>query len=296
MNNVLGDALQKAMNSKKNDFSSFIWKGEKRKEGDKYVQESEKIMDMDEKRLKECWNHCEKMLRNDDPKHLGRYNVLEEINKEIEKCNVELFLRYLENKYLVRDNYNPTPRFKMMIAIKEFIKNSNEEAESRGISLDWKTLSVNHLSNGNFPTEFQDINISDALEGCIDQLGAFNKQHLTMTFITKMGLWFTKSEENELKGNSNIEKLKSAKERLNLPSKLVLRFSEKGLSYHEMRAILTLPKKQKYSDMTTEQLVTLRNKVLLRLSKEIDSHIYSWKRLQKQIELVAKSKGINLND
>ena len=296
MNNVLGDALQKAMNSKKNDFSSFIWKGEKRKEGDKYVQESEKIMDMDEKRLKECWNHCEKMLRNDDPKHLGRYNVLEEINEEIEKCNVELFLRYLENKYLVRDNYNPTPRFKMMIAIKEFIKNSNEEAESRGISLDWKTLSVNHLSNGNFPTEFQDINISDALEGCIDQLGAFNKQHLTMTFITKMGLWFTKSEENELKGNSNMEKLKSAKERLNLPSKLVLRFSEKGLSYHEMRAILTLPKKQKYSDMTTEQLVTLRNKVLLRLSKEIDSHIYSWKRLQKQIELVAKSKGINLND
>lgn len=296
MNNVLGDALQKAMNSKKNDFSSFIWKGEKRKEGDKYVQESEKIVDMDEKRLKECWNHCEKMLRNDDPKHLGRYNVLEEINEEIEKCNVELFLRYLENKYLVRDNYNPTPRFKMMIAIKEFIKNSNEEAESRGISLDWKTLSVNHLSNGNFPTEFQDINISDALEGCIDQLGAFNKQHLTMTFITKMGLWFTKSEENELKGNSNMEKLKSAKERLNLPSKLVLRFSEKGLSYHEMRAILTLPKKQKYSDMTTEQLVTLRNKVLLRLSKEIDSHIYSWKRLQKQIELVAKSKGINLND
>lgn len=296
MNNVLGDALQKAMNSKKNDFSSFIWKGEKRKEGDKYVQESEKIMDMDEKRLKECWNHCEKMLRNDDPKHLGRYNVLEEINEEIEKCNVELFLRYLENKYLVRDNYNPTPRFKMMIAIKEFIKNSNEEAESRGINLDWKTLSINHLSNGNFPTEFQDINISDALEGCIDQLGAFNKQHLTMTFITKMGLWFTKSEENELKGNSNMEKLKSAKERLNLPSKLVLRFSEKGLSYHEMRAILTLPKKQKYSDMTTEQLVTLRNKVLLRLSKEIDSHIYSWKRLQKQIELVAKSKGINLND
>ena len=232
------------------------------------------------------------MLRNDDPKHLGRYNVLEEINKEIEKCNVELFLRYLENKYLVRDNYNPTPRFKMMIAIKEFIKNSNEEAESRGINLDWKTLSVNHLRNGNFPTEFQDVNISDALEGCIDQLGAFNKQHLTMTFITKMGLWFTKSEENELKGNSNMEKLKSAKERLNLPSKLVLRFSEKGLSYHEMRAILTLPKKQKYSDMTTEQLVTLRNKVLLRLSKEIDSHIYSWKRLQKQIELVAKSKGI----
>jgi hypothetical protein len=35
---------------------------------------------------------------------------------------------------------------------------------------------------------------------------------------------------------------------------------------------------------------------LLRLSKEIDGHIFSWRRLQKQIELVAKNKGIDLND
>ena len=63
-----------------------------------------------------------------------------------------------------------------------------------------------------------------------------------------------------------------------------------------MRAMLTLPKKQKYSDMTTEQLVTLRNKVLLRLSRDSDGHILSWKRLQKQIELVAKQKNIDLND
>ena len=184
----------------------------------------------------------------------------------------------------------------MMVAIREFIKNSEQEAEARGISLDWKTLPITHLSEGGFPAEFQDISISDALEGCIDQLGAFNKQHLTMTFITKMGLWFTKQEEKELKATSNTDRLKLAKERLHLPSKLILRFSEKGLSFHEMRAMLTLPKKQKYSDMTTEQLVTLRNKVLLRLSKEIDSHIFNWKRLQRQIELIAKNKGVNLHD
>lgn len=296
MNNTLGDALQKALDAKKNDYSNFVWKGEKRKEGDKYVQEVEHIENMSPERLKECWEHCEKMLRNDDPKHLGRYNVLEEVTEEIEKCNVELFLRYLENKYLVREHYNPTPRFKMMVAIREFIKNSDQEAEARGISLDWKTLPITHLSDGEFPAEFQDISISDALEGCIDQLGAFNKQHLTMTFITKMGLWFTKQEENELKANSNTDRLKLAKERLHLPSKLVLRFSEKGLSFHEMRAMLTLPKKQKYSDMTTEQLTTLRNKVLLRLSREIDGHIFSWKRLQRQIELIAKNKGVNLHD
>ena len=46
----------------------------------------------------------------------------------------------------------------------------------------------------------------------------------------------------EKKLNSNAERLKIAKEKLHLPEKLNLKFSEKGLSYHEMRAILILPK------------------------------------------------------
>ena len=61
-----------------------------------------------------------------------------------------------------------------------------------------------------------------------------------------------------------------------------------------MRAILVLPKKQKYSDMTTEQLVTLRDKVLLRFQREVDGHIFSWKRLQRQLLQVAASKNIEI--
>lgn len=296
MTTVLGDALNKALETKKNDYSSFIWKGEKKRDAKEYSQDEEKIIDMTPERLKECYNHCKKMLHNDDPKHLGRYNVLEEVSEQINKCNVELFLRYLENSYLRRENYIPTPRFKMMLAIRDFISNSEQEAEKEGIELNWNEISINNLNGGDFPAEFLSVNISDALDGCIDNLGTFNKQRLTMTFITKMGLWFTKSEENELKGASNIERLKIAKDKLHLPDKLNLRISEKGLSYHEMRSMLILPKKQKYSDMTTEQLVTLRNKVLLRYQREVDSHIYSWKKLQKQLELVARHKGINLND
>lgn len=290
MNTALGDALQKAFDNKKNDYSNFVWKGEKRKDGDKYVQESEKLVDMSPERLKECWKHCEKMLHNDDPKHLGRYNVLEEVTSQINKCNTELLLRYFENTYQRRENTVATKRFSLMVSLRQLMSNNSEIS-------DWSIVPISHISD-NLPDEFKDISITDVLDGCTDNLGAMSKQHLTMTFITKMGLWFTKAEELELKGenNSNAERLKIAKERLHLPSKLVLRFSEKGLSYHEMRAMLTLPKKQKYSDMTTEQLVTLRNKVLLRLSREVDGHIYSWKRLQKQIELVAKSKGIKLND
>ena len=288
MNKVLGDALQKALDAKKNDYSNFVWKGEKRKDGDKFVQESERIVDMSPDRLKECWKHCEKMLYSEDNKHLGRYNVLDEVTDQVNKCNIELLLRYFENTYQKRENIPSTKRFSLMVSLRQLMSNNTEIS-------DWSIVPISYISEG-LPDEFKDISIADVLDGCTDNLGAFSKQHLTMTFITKMGLWFTKSEENELKCNSNTERLKLAKERLHLPSKLVLRFSEKGLSYHEMRAMLTLPKKQKYSDMTTEQLVTLRNKVLFRLSREIDGHIYSWKRLQKQIELVAKQKNIDLND
>lgn len=287
-NNVLEAAYKKALENKKNDFSSFVWKGEKKKEGDRYVQENEKIVDMSPERLKACYNHCNKMLYNEDPKHLGRYNVLDEVTEQLNKCNVELLLRYYENSYLHNENRSDIKRRNLWISLRQLMSNNPEIS-------DWSQVPIIKICS-DLPSEFNDIDISSVLDGCIDYLGVFDKQHLTMTFITKMGLWFTKAEENELKGNSNTERLKSAKERLRLPEKLNLRLSEKGLSYHEMRAILVLPKKQKYSDMTTEQLITLRNKVLLRFQREVDGHIISWKKLKKQIELVAKSKNINLND
>lgn len=289
MNTVLGEALQKALDTKKNDYSSFVWKGEKKKDGDKFIQDSEKLIDMTDERLIECYKHCNKMLFNEDPKHLGRFNVLEEVTDQLNKCNVELLLRYFENSYL-HSNRAETKRRTLWMNLRQLMSN-NPEIE------DWSAVPFKEITS-DLPSEFNEINIADVMDGCIDYLGVFDKKHLTMTFITKMGLWFTKAEENELKGNtnSNIERLKIAKERLHLPAKLVLKFSEKGLSYHEMRAMLTLPKKTKYKDMTTEQLVTLRDKVLFRFQKQVDGHIWSWNRLKRQIELVAKDRNLNLNE
>lgn len=287
MNTALGEALKKAMDSKKNDYSAFVWKEEKRKEGNKLVQDSIRIIDMTPEQLKRCYEHCDKMLNNEDPKHLGRYNVLEEINSQINKCNVELLLRYFENNYL-KDNREDIKRRTLWFSLRKLMENNPEIN-------DWSIVPITKISS-NLPSEFNDINIADVMDGCLDYLGVYDKQHLTMTFITKMGLWFNKAEESELKGNSNVDRLKIAKEKLHLPEKLNLKFSEKGLSYHEMRSMLILPKKQKYSDMTTKQLSVLRDKVLLRLQREIDGHIFNWKRLKKQLELVAESKGVNLHD
>ena len=286
---TLGDAWQKALDKKQNDLSNFIWKGEKRKEGNKYVQDSIRMIDMSPGQLRQCYDRCELMLNNTNPKKLGRYNVLEEVRDQINKCNVELLLRYYENSYKHDENRKAIPRSALYIDLRD-IKSNNPSIE------DWHDVLITEFSK--LPAEFNKINVEDVVDGCISNIDAFDKVHLTMTFITKMGLWFTKAEENELKGetNSHIERVKIAKERLRLPSSLVLRYSERGLSYHEMRAMLNLPKKQRYKDMTTEQLVTLRDLVLPKFLKEVDGHIFSWNRLKKQIELVAKSKGVNLYD
>lgn len=281
---VMSNALKEAGLSR---YANVIWKGEKRKEGDKYVQDSKRIIDMDETELRKCYKHCDRMLWNEDPKHLGRFNVLDEVSEQIKCCNIELLLRYCENAYMQDETRGDIKRYSLMISLRELM-HKNPEIE------DWSKVPISRITE-NLPSEFQDISIADVLKGCTNNLGAFNKEHLTMTFITKMGLWFTKQEESELKAQSNIERLKIAKERLRLPSKLVLRISEKGLSFKEMRAMLMLPKKQRYSDMTTEQLVTLRNKVLLRYQMEVDNHIWNWQRLQKQIVAIAEEKGITID-
>lgn len=277
--NVLGNALQKAL------AEEFVWKGEKRKEGDKFVQDSVRFVDMTNEELQKCYNHCNKMLYNEDPKNPGRYKVLIEVKDQIDKCNRELMLRYFENSYM-RNNRQETRREDLYLILRE-LKNNNPQIE------DWSNLPLSKFTS-NLPSEFNKVSVDDTVDACLDYLGSLDKSHLTMTFIAKMGLWFTKAEEIELKAASNLERLKLAKEKLHLPQRLNLRFSDKGLSYHEMKAMLSLPKRQRYKDMTNEQLSVLRNKILPRYQKEIDTHIYNWNTLKKQIEIVAKQREFTL--
>ena len=53
-------------------------------------------------------------------------------------------------------------------------------------------------------------------------------------------------------------------------------------------------KPKKYSALTTDQLITLRNKVLFKLENEVKFHIEQWEERIRQIELVAQSRGITL--
>ena len=280
----VGDVLKEALRNK--EIGEFIWKWGKEVANDRSSQKTEKLIDMTPEKLIQCYQHCQRMLYNSDPKNLGRSKVFEQVNSEMNKCNTELLLRYYENSYLKDDSRRTITRSPGLIIDLRTLQSKNPEIE------DWNKILISNTTD--LPAEFSKISVQDLLDGCTDCLGAFNKERITLTFITKMGLWFNKAEENELKGANNLEKVAYAKMRLHLPNEFELKLNERGLSFHEMRAIIILPKKQKYSDMTTEQLLTLRNKILPRFQGAVLKHIKFWNNMIKQIKMVAKYKNIEL--
>lgn len=287
---AIKEALEKAYKEKKDNYINTLeWKGEKTYDENKnVVQNSKLLIDMDKEELQKCLDHCNKMLYSTNPKHFGRYKVLEEINKQINNCNVELFLRYCENSYMNDPNREDVKRRDLWITLRQLMQKYPEIE-------DWSKIPMSKVAEYT-PSEFKDLTVTDVLNGCIDYLGALDKSHLTLSFILRMGVWLTKAEEKEFSGIPKPERLEMIKSKLKLPASANIKYSDKGLSLQELKSIISLPKKQKYSDMTTDQLKVLRNKILMRLQNTIDSHIFNWKRLINQILLVAKHKNITLDD
>lgn len=135
-------------------------------------------------------------------------------------------------------------------------------------------------------------------EGCLDRLGKFNKQHITLTFILKQGLWFTAQESKDLvekdpKTGQIRDKIEVAKERLGLKPTSTLYVTPKGLSYAQLRSMVNL-KSKKYTELTTDQLRLLRNKILYALEDDVRFHISQWETRKNQIKLVCDAKGYTL--
>jgi len=99
-------------------------------------------------------------------------------------------------------------------------------------------------------------------------------------------------DEKDKDGNTR-SKLEVIKERLNIKNTVRLTVKPSGLNFTELRAMVNLRPK-KYSELTTDQLTVLRDKVLFKLENEVSYHIEQWEERSRQIELVAESRGINL--
>ena len=112
-----------------------------------------------------------------------------------------------------------------------------------------------------------------------------------------MGVYLTPAEMKEFdekdKDGNTRSKLEVIKERLGIKNTVRLVVKPTGLNFTELRAMVNL-KPKKYSALTTDQLITLRNKVLFKLENEVKFHIEQWEERIRQIELVAQSRGITL--
>lgn len=276
------EKLAAAIAKKNNDINTFIWKGRKVEVNGQLVQEEKRLVDCSEEELRTFYNHCESMLYNDSKEFPGRYVLLDIIKDQRERCNAELFLRWLEQERSV-------PRYTFLASLRVFLDNNK--------GIDTKEVFISEALVGDCPTEFARLPIDVVLEGCLDKLGKFNKQHITLTFILKQGLWFTQQESKDLTEKTATgefrEKADVAKERLGLKPSVNLYMTPKGLSFTQLRAMVNL-KSKKYSELTTPQLETLRNRILFSLEDEVKFHISQWETRKNQIKMVCDAKGFTL--
>lgn len=266
-----------------NNVNSFVWKGRKQEVNGVLVQEEKRLIDCTEQELRDFYAHCESMLYNTNKDYPGRYVLLDIIKDQRQRCNAELLLRWLEQE-------KGMPRFKFLEALVSFLEINKDDINPKEYPIEGAV--------GGCPAEFEGIPCEVVREGCLDRLGKFNKQHITLTFILKQGLWFTAQESKDLvekdpKTGQIRDKIEVAKERLGLKPTSTLYVTPKGLSFSQLRSMVNL-KSKKYTELTTDQLRLLRNKILYSLEDEVKFHISQWETRKNQIKMVCDAKGFTI--
>lgn len=286
---MLKEKLTEAINAKNNDVNTFVWKLARKSDGS---QEEIRLVDATPEQLNTFYKHCNSMLYSTDKLNPGRYVLLDIIKDQREKCNVELYLRKLKDGSLTGGNGYPRHLYCQDV-LSCINQNKSVFPQSK-----LNELSIG-LITGGLPREFERISIASVIDGCLDQLGILDSRHITFSFILNMGIFLTPEEMKEFtekdKDGNTRSKLEVIKERLNIKPSVRLTVKPSGLNFTELRAMLNL-KPKKYSALTTDQLVTLRNKVLFRLEQEVNFHIDQWEERKAQIEKVAEYKGITLEE
>jgi hypothetical protein len=283
MNTEFGEKLSSAIEKSLSDVNRFVWKGAKQiNSKGNFVQEEIRLVDATEEKLREYYQHCLTMLNNTDQKNPGRNILLKEIEDQRNRCGVELFYRDIYKN-------NGTTRYSVIDALKTAAKNANIS------TVELKTYKLKDFITVN--PDYQNLPYEMVLDGAQKKLGRFNRSHITMSFILKQGLWFSKEEKKHYDQlyKTFSEKLEAVKKDLKIPANTYkLHFDERsGLSVKELKAILPL-KVKKYDEMTDEQLLILRNKLLFAFEDMVSLHILQWNTRLKQIEQVANLKGYKL--
>ena len=281
---IIAEKFKEALNTDNVGIFSYMWKGPKERNKE---QVEKRLVDATEEELSSWYKHCHSMLYSKDRQTPGRYTLLDIIKEQRLSCNAELYLRYIESSPT-----NPMARHIYLANLKEFLNSHLEEIPQES----WDKISICSIIPDT-PMEFANITIRTVIKACLNNLGLFNKKPLTLTFISKLGLCPTKEEIDEyLNDREQHDKLELVRKNLGINSNVKLFMNRKGgLTYSEFRAMFNLRNNVRYSDMTSIQLSTLRNKVLFAFEDEVVYKSKIWKEKMQEIEEVAAYKKYNVD-
>lgn len=280
MATLMEDALNKAFDNKANDITSYIWKGPKVNG----VQEEIKLIDCSYEQLSKFYNHCQQMLYNKDSKNPGRLTLLGIVQDQIQRCRAELLIRWLRSEL----QYTATT---CLEDLRNVIANNKETINQETI----KTYPIGEVMSG-IPIDYNRVPISLVMDACLDSLGNFDNSHLTLSFIVKMGLWFTHQEmqkdlyRKDPETGKAMNRLEIVAKEKRLNPLIKLRICDTGLSYAEFSSMIKL-KKDKYTNLTSDQLRTLSTKVLYRFQDQCEMQAQQWQNKINEILKVAEHKG-----
>lgn len=162
----LEDKYTAALEAKNNDINSFIWKGPKEDIGGQKIQREIRLVDATDDQLKGFFNHCMSMLYSTDSLNPGRFVLIERIQEDREKCNTELYLRYLENTYLSDPSRARYLRFQYLQDMRKWLSRNTAEIPQSS----YYDTPISAIID-NVPDEFARLSIGMVMDGCLDNLG-----------------------------------------------------------------------------------------------------------------------------
>lgn len=275
----LGNKLQKAIEDKRNDINSYVWRLQNGKEV--------KLVDCSEEDLNKFYKHCNEMLYNESVNAPGKLTIRKNISRIYLNCNAELFVRWL-----LKECETGLGSSKDILDYINVMRENNSNFDIQHDTI------VKLFTN--VPIVYQNITISKLMDACFDRLDVINKKMISDKFILSQGIWLTEAEKQDLTEYDENGKVRPWSEviieRLCLNPEIKLYAKPSGLSYTEFRALVTMPSLPKISSLPTSTLKALRDKVLLLLDNDLNYHIEKWEDLINKIQIVAKTKNITLKE
>lgn len=273
-----------------NDITKFVWKGPKEEvDGVKYQGEI-RLVDATDEQLSNFYKHCTSMLYNTDENNPGRMVLVQSIQSDREKCNAELYMRYLDGTYMQDDKRTRYPRFLYLTNLNKYLSRNTDKYSPS----DYKNVKISEFTEG-LPVEFESLTVDIVRSACEGTLGKIHKKPITLSFLTRMGIWLTPEEMKDLtekdpKTGKVRNRMDVIRERLGLKPTVRLHVADTGLTYKEFMSMVTL-KDQTFNNLTTNQLVILREKILFRIENMCSYQIDFWMNKMRELELVANSHG-----